>query len=284
MNLFNNEDISSYSFSKLKELMNFYTENYDNSKKENLLNVCSLIKNDPRKNVQNLYIKALKTIDKFEKELNRILKMYNFDRKFLPFNYLAGADEVGRGPLAGPIVGASVILDLNNLNCEDLILEVNDSKKLTASKRKELDKLIKEKVLYYKIVEIDNNIIDTKGISWCNNEVLKNSTLNLEVTPDIVLSDGYRIKDLDIKNDFVIKGDSKSISIACASIIAKVYRDSIMEEYAKIYPHYGFEHNSGYGTAEHIEGIKKFGPSPIHRFSFINRILESGCTFNPSDS
>ncbi|WP_343769620.1 ribonuclease HII [Clostridium malenominatum] len=253
--------------------MDFYIKNYDNNKKEELLNICNFIKNDPRKNVQSLYNKALKTIEKFEKELERIFKMYSFDRGFSPLNYLAGVDEVGRGPLAGPIVGASVVLNLNNLEYENLILEVNDSKKLTANKRKELDKIIKEKALYYKIVAIDNNTIDTKGIAWCNNEVLKNSALNLEVTPDIILSDGYGIKGLNIKNEFVIKGDSKSISIACASIIAKVYRDNIMEEYAKIYPHYGFEHNAGYGTAEHIEGLKKFGPSPIHRFSFIKNII-----------
>lgn len=273
MNLFGNENISSYSFSKLKELIDFYIKNYDNNKKEELLSICNFIKNDPRKNVQSLYDKALKSIEKFEKEIKRTLEMYDFDRNFAPLNYLAGVDEVGRGPLAGPIVAASVVLNLNDLDYGNLILQVNDSKKLTANKRKELDKIIREKALYYKIAEIDNNTIDVKGIAWCNNEVLKNSAINLGATPDIVLSDGYPIKNIHIKNEFVIKGDSKSISIACASIIAKVYRDNLMEEYSKIYPHYGFEHNAGYGTTEHIEGLKKFGPSPIHRFSFIQNII-----------
>ncbi|MEW9093991.1 MAG: ribonuclease HII [Clostridiaceae bacterium] len=273
MYIFDLENSSSYSYSKLKEVTADYIDNYHRKNKRDLLYICDFIKNDQRKNVQGLYKKIIKTIDQDEKELARIKKMYNFDLSFDDFQYVAGVDEVGRGPLAGPIVAAAVVLDLKNINDDNLILGIKDSKKLSSCKREELSKIIKEKALYYKIVDLDNETIDHKGISWCNNEVLKKSATTLDIRPDIILSDGYPIKNVDIRNEFIIKGDDKSISIACASIIAKVYRDKIMEDYAKIYPYYGFENNVGYGTSEHIQGLKKHGPSPIHRFSFIKNII-----------
>lgn len=273
MHLFDNEEVSSFSYSKLKEIIDVYIKDYDKHKREDLINVCNFIKEDSRKNVQGLYKKAIKTMEEEEKEFARINEMYKFDKSFGSFSYLAGVDEVGRGPLAGPIVGACVILDLKNLNDDTIILGAKDSKKLTPSKRKELAKIIKERALYYKIIEIDNNTIDSKGIAWCNNEVLKKSVTTLQIKPDIVLSDGYPVKGIDMRNEFVIKGDNKSVSIACASIIAKVYRDTIMEKCAEIYPYYGFEHNVGYGTSEHIEGLRKYGPSPIHRRSFIQNFI-----------
>lgn len=174
--------------------------------------------------------------------------------------------------MAGPIAAASVILDLNTLS-ENLILEINDSKKLSPKKREKLAEIIKEKSISYNIYLLDNNEIDKKGIAFCNQEVLKMAVYGLKVTPDFVLSDGYAIKDMKIKNHYVIKGDSKSASIACASIIAKVYRDKLMKQYALSYPMYKFESNSGYGSKEHIEAIKKFGITPIHRRSFLSNFI-----------
>lgn len=232
-----------------------------------------LLNTDNRKTVQKLTESVEKTIETREKEINRVKGMYDKDKSFLKDGYIVGVDEVGRGPLAGPIVAAAVVLDLNYKGSEDLILHINDSKKLSAQLREELDILIKERAISYSIMEIDNNEIDTKGIAWCNNEVLKRACEGVLVKPDLVLSDGYAIKNCMYSNEFIIKGDAKSASIACASIIAKVYRDNIMKKYAEVYPEYVFEKNVGYGTKEHIEAIKKYGCTPIHRKSFLKNIL-----------
>jgi ribonuclease HII len=231
-----------------------------------------ILKKDERKTLQSLSEVVNRFIDSREKEISRVKTMYDFDKDFKNYVYIAGVDEVGRGPLAGPIVAASVILDLNYKSDKDLILGIKDSKKLTEKTREKLDVIIKEKALSYNIFEISNDEIDTKGIAWCNNEVLKKAVTGLSVEPSLALSDGYAIKNCPIENDFVIKGDVKSASIACASIIAKVYRDNLMKEYNSIYPHYGFDKNSGYGTKEHIEAIKKYGYSKIHRTSFLKNI------------
>jgi ribonuclease HII len=180
---------------------------------------------------------------------------------------------VGRGPLAGPIVAASVILNLNYLHDRDLILGIKDSKKLSAKAREHLSDIIKSCAVSYSISELDNGSIDNYGISWCNNEVFKIAVSNLKVNPSLILSDGYAIKNISIRNEFVIKGDEKSASIACASIIAKVYRDNLMKQYAEVYPQYGFGENAGYGTEYHIEALKKYGPCKIHRMCFLKNIL-----------
>jgi ribonuclease HII len=258
-------DIAKMSFSTIKEYVN-------NSVEENYEEIIELLKNDKRKNVQNLSKRLNSYIENRAKELDRVRNMYEFDRRLGIEGFLAGADEVGRGPLAGPIVAASVILKLNVLD-EDLILEINDSKKLTVHKREQLYKIIIEKAECYNIELIDKAEIDAKGIGVCNQEVLKLAAENLKIKPDFVISDGYPIKNIGIKNTFAIKGDSKSASIACASIIAKVYRDNLMKKYAEEYPEYHFESNSGYGSKEHIEAIKKYGPCPIHRISFLKNIL-----------
>lgn len=230
------------------------------------------LQNDSRKNVQNLGQKLLGAIEKKNNEIIRVQKMYDFDKSYDYTGFIAGADEVGRGPLAGPIAAAAVILDLNCVT-EKLILEINDSKKLSPKKREELSEKIKENAIAYNIYLLDNEQIDQKGIGFCNQEVLKQAVLGLKEKPSLVLSDGYAIKNLGIKNEFVIKGDSKSASIACASIIAKVYRDNLMKQYAEQYSQYHFDGNAGYGSKEHIEAIKKYGPCPIHRWSFLNNIL-----------
>lgn len=268
-----NMQLSSMKFSDIKDIVLNLEKEYSTENKDYLLNVGSILKVDNRKNVQGLSDRILKFVQRNDEEIDRVMKMYNFDNSFGQYTYIAGVDEVGRGPLAGPIVAASVVLNLDYNSDKDLILGIKDSKKLTAKSREELGEIIKSKALYYNIAEIDNNEIDSKGIGWCNNEVLKRASINMAILPEIVLSDGYAVKNIGIKNEFIIKGDNKSASIASASIIAKVYRDKKMEEYSKIYPYYGFEKNAGYGTTEHIEGLKIYGPSPLHRLSFLRNIL-----------
>ncbi|EDS76267.1 ribonuclease HII [Clostridium botulinum C str. Eklund] len=232
------------------------------------------LEDDSRLTVKKLGKNVINFLKNRKKEIIRVRNMYEFDKKYINGGtYLAGADEVGRGPLAGPIVAASVVLDLDTINDDNLILRINDSKKISFEVREELSKIIRKRAVSYSIQEISNEEIDKKGIAWCNNEVLKRSVCELKISPDLVLSDGYKIKNCTISNEFVVKGDAKSASIACASIIAKVYRDNLMIEYSKIYPEYMFNKNMGYGTKEHIEAIKKFGCTPIHRKSFLTNIL-----------
>jgi len=247
------------------------TENvYNRSDKAIILN---MLLQDNRKTVKKLGSKMCRMLELKEKEIQRVKKMYEFDKNYGNYKYVAGVDEVGRGPLAGPIVAAAVILDLKCKDNKDLILRANDSKKLSIVCRKELSYIIKEKALAYKITAIDNKQIDEKGIGWCNNQVFLESCNGLTIKPDLVLTDGYRIKNFSSKNEFVIKGDTLSISIACASIIAKVYRDELMLKYHSRYPDYGFDKNVGYGTEEHVTAIKKYGITDIHRKSFLKKIL-----------
>jgi ribonuclease HII len=240
---------------------------------EQLMEAASVLEKDDRKNVRTLGENTLKFIDKQKTEILRVTNMYNFDKSFGKFKLIAGVDEVGRGPLAGPIVSAAVILNQDAVNHKDIILGVNDSKKLSSKVREELACIIREKAIAYSISSLDHNSIDSNGIAWCNNEVFKMAIKGLKITPELVLSDGYPIKNFNVKNMHVIKGDAKSASIACASIIAKVYRDKLMEEYGQLYTYYNFEGNSGYGTEEHIRAIKKYGPCKIHRMSFLKNIV-----------
>lgn len=234
-----------------------------------LINILSL---DSRKNVQKLGEKIKKSKEKIEHEIKRVKAMYDFDKSFGEYKYIAGVDEVGRGPLAGPIVSCAVILDVGTLD-DNIILGLNDSKKISEKKREELAQIIKKKALAYRIAESSNREIDEKGISYCNNKVFLEACESMEITPELVLSDGYLVKNLDIENKFVIKGDTKSACIAAASIVAKVYRDNLMKEYAQKYPGYDFENNAGYGTAKHIHGLKRLGSCEIHRQSFLKNIL-----------
>ena len=246
----------------------------DSYKTEEFKDLIDQLKNDSRKNVQGLGLKLEKEKEKIISEIARVKQMYDFDKSFGNYKYVAGVDEVGRGPLAGPIVSCAVILDLNVID-DELILYINDSKKLTESKREELAEILKEKAVAYHISISDNNEIDEKGIGVCNNKIFIDACTSLKYKPDFVLSDGYLVRGLGIKNEAVIKGDTKSASIAAASIIAKVFRDNLMKEYAKIYPMYAFESNVGYGASKHVEAIKTHGPCEIHRMSFLQNILRS---------
>ncbi|MBU5488664.1 ribonuclease HII [Clostridium sp. MSJ-8] len=264
------EEISKLNYKEVKELVsNIDVKNFMNTSEYEVL--INTLKSDKRKNVNSLGDKLKKAKDKFINEIQRTKNMYSFDKSY-GYNIVAGVDEVGRGPLAGPIVACAVILDLNAID-DELILELNDSKKLSKKKREELSEIIKEKALCYKIAECSNEEIDEKGISYCNNKVFLDSVNNLEIKPELVLSDGYLVKNITINNEAVIKGDTKSACIAAASIVAKVYRDNLMEEYAKTYPYYDFEENAGYGTSKHIDEIKKHGVCPIHRKCFLTKIM-----------
>ena len=241
-------------------------EKYSSDKE--FLEFLKCLEKDKRKGIQDIYNKLYRAKEKFDLDCSRVEKLYEFDRNFKGIKYVAGVDEVGRGPLAGPIVGAAVILDLNHI-----INYIDDSKKLKEEKREVLSKIIKESALDYNIVEISNYEIDKYGIATCNNEIFKRAIAGLKIKPDLILTDGYRIKNWNgTLNKHVIKGDSKSSSIACASIIAKVYRDELMKRYSENYPMYNFEKNMGYGTREHIEAIKTQGICEIHRRSFLSSL------------
>ena len=177
--------------------------------------------------------------------------------------YITGVDEVGRGPLAGPVVCASVIMNL-----DDIIEGIDDSKKVSAKKREALYDIIKEKAIAYSICEISPEEIDEINILNATKKCMKTAVESLAVTPDVVLIDAVNL-DLKVPTESIIKGDLNSYTIGAASILAKVYRDRLMEEYAKEYKEYGFERNAGYGTKEHIDKIKEIGPCKIHRKTFI---------------
>ncbi len=266
-----NNDIESLSYKEIKSIVDTINvvEEKNNAELIYLIDKLAL---DKRKNVKALSDKLLKERDKLKKESERVRKMYNFDKGFGNYTYIAGVDEVGRGPLAGPIVACAVILDLNVID-DELILWLNDSKKISEKKREELAKEIKEKSLAYYISEKSNAEIDEKGIAYCNNSIFLEACTSMNIKPDLVLSDGYLVKGINIENRSVIKGDAKSASIAAASILAKVYRDNLMKDYSNKYPYYGFNENAGYGTTKHIEGIKQFGTCDIHRMSFLKNIL-----------
>jgi ribonuclease HII len=179
---------------------------------------------------------------------------------------ICGTDEVGRGPLAGPVVCAAVIMPL-----DDVIEGVDDSKKLTAKKRLALSEQIKNKAIAYNICAVEAQVIDEINILQATRLCMKNAIEGLKIKPDFVISDGNMTLDIDIEQNSIIKGDANSYSIGAASIIAKVYRDELMVQYAKEYPYYGFEKNAGYGTAAHIKGIIEHGLCPIHRRSFTKK-------------
>lgn len=181
------------------------------------------------------------------------------------YAFVAGVDEVGRGPLAGPVVCCAVIMPLAK---DQLIVGVDDSKKLSAKKREELAEKIKQKAIAYSIAEIDEKVIDEINILQATRLGMKRAVETLSVAPDFLLSDGNMTLDVSCPQKSVVHGDALSYLIGCASIVAKVYRDKKMDDYAETYPHYAFEKNKGYGTQAHIQGIKEHGLCPIHRRTF----------------
>ncbi len=205
---------------------------------------------------------------KLEAERERIKAMSVFEEEYASYGSVCGIDEVGRGPLAGPVIAGAVILPKD---CE--ILYMNDSKKLSEKKREELYEVIMEKALAVSLGFVDETRIDEINILQATYEAMREAIQKLEIKPDILLNDAVTIPEVSIKQVPIIKGDTKSISIAAASIVAKVTRDHMMVEYDKVYPGYGFASNKGYGTAAHIEALKKNGPVQIHRRSFIKNFV-----------
>lgn len=224
---------------------------------------------DGRPGVSKIINQAQKRMEKLRIERDRIEKLKEFEHKYEnDYTYIAGIDEVGRGPLAGPVVAAAVVLPKD---CD--ILYINDSKKLSAAKREELFEIIYEKAVAVGIGVADEHVIDDINILNATYSAMRMAISGLSVAPDLLLNDAVTIPQVDIKQVPIIKGDAKSISIGAASIIAKVYRDNLMAKMDELYPEYGFAKNKGYGTAEHIEALKKYGPCPIHRRSFIGNFV-----------
>lgn len=194
----------------------------------------------------------------------QIAELFHYDRQFNR-KLICGIDEAGRGPLAGPVSVGAVIMPLDDA---DIIAGINDSKKLSAKKRDELYDIIKNKAVAYSCIMLDNNIIDEINILEATKRAMYNAVESLKIKPELVLIDAVNLN-LDTESKVIIKGDATSYNIAAASIIAKVTRDRLMDEYDAMYPEYNFKSNKGYGTKEHIEAIKKYGPCPIHRKTFI---------------
>ena len=223
---------------------------------------------DARQGVQKLVEKAKKTLDKLDQEKRRIEKLKVYEKEYESLGYVCGIDEVGRGPLAGPVVAGAVILPKD---CD--ILYINDSKQLSEKKREELYDIIMEKAVAVGIGMASPARIDEINILNATYEAMREAISKLKVQPQVLLNDAVTIPKVDIKQVPIIKGDAKSISIGAASIVAKVTRDRLMVEYENILPGYGFAFNKGYGSKEHIEALQKLGPTPIHRRSFIKNFV-----------
>jgi len=193
------------------------------------------------------------------------MTMLEYENKYydMGYEYIAGVDEAGRGPLAGPVFAAAVIFKKGVV-----IPEINDSKKLTEKKREELFDIIVEKALAYSIVSADEKEIDKINILAATLKCFDRAVSTLKIKPDVALIDGNRCGDMSVPYETIVKGDSKSMSVAAASILAKVSRDRYIYELDKKYPEYNFKKHKGYGTKEHLEAIRIYGPSPIHRLTF----------------
>lgn len=251
------------------EKINEIKDRFLNSKVEELYKLIEEYKEDMRSGVQKEIEKARKRIDKLELEKLRTNELWKYEREYGTYTYICGIDEVGRGPLAGPVVAGAVILPKD---CD--ILYINDSKKLSEKKREELYDIIMEKAVSVGIGYSSPQRIDEINILQATYEAMREAISKLSVSPDILLNDAVTIPEVRCKQVPIIKGDAKSISIGAASIVAKVTRDRLMKEYDKIYPQYGFESNKGYGAAAHIEALKKHGATPIHRSTFIKNLLD----------
>lgn len=225
---------------------------------------------DGRPGVAKIIGQAKKRLDRLEQERQRLEVLRTYEHRYEDaYSMICGIDEVGRGPLAGPVCAAAVILPRD---CE--ILYINDSKKLSEARREALYDEIMEKAVAVGLGFASPEKIDEVNILQATYIAMRQAIAELAVAPDLLLNDAVTIPEVSVKQVPIIKGDAKSISIGAASIIAKVTRDRLMKEYDAIMPEYGFAQNKGYGTKEHIEALQKYGPSPIHRKSFIGHFVE----------
>ena len=235
---------------------------------EKLPDFIAAYQEDPRNGVQKLVASAQKKLDALEKEKQRIENLKKYEKEYAGYTYICGIDEVGRGPLAGPVVAGAVILPKD---CN--ILYINDSKQLSEKKREELYDVITKEAVAWAVGYASPERIDEINILQATYEAMREAIHNLGIMPEILLNDAVTIPDVAIAQVPIIKGDAKSVSIAAASILAKVTRDRLMVEYDRVMPEYGFAGHKGYGSKEHIEAIKKYGPTPIHRKTFIKKFI-----------
>lgn len=235
---------------------------------EKLPEFIAVYSSDERAGVRRLVESAAKRLAALEREKDRIEKLRVYEEQYGEYSYICGIDEVGRGPLAGPVAAAAVILPKD---CR--ILYINDSKQLSEKKREELYEVITKEAVAWAVGFASPERIDEINILQATYEAMREAIGKLNPQPDILLNDAVRIPRIIIPQVPIIKGDAKSISIGAASIVAKVTRDRTMAEYDHIYPGYDFAGNKGYGSAGHIEALKKYGPTPIHRRSFIKNFI-----------
>ena len=238
---------------------------------DNIMTELEEYRDDTRGGVVKLITSFEKKYQKLQEEKERIHIMKTFEREYGEYEYVAGIDEVGRGPLAGPVVAAVVILPKD---CE--ILYVNDSKQLSEKRREELFDIITKEALDFGVGIVSQEEIDEMNILQATYKAMRIAISQLKYKPQVLLNDAVTIPgvDEDIIQVPIIKGDAKSLSIASASIVAKVIRDRMMVEYAKEYPEYGFDGNKGYGSKAHIDAIKEIGPCPLHRRTFIKNFTK----------
>ncbi|MCM1088170.1 MAG: ribonuclease HII [Muribaculaceae bacterium] len=235
---------------------------------ERLPELLNQYEQDTRAGVIKELERARKRLFAYEKELERIEQLKYYEKKYAAYSYICGIDEAGRGPLAGPVVAGAVILPKN---CN--ILYINDSKKLSEKKREELYDVIMDKAAAVGVGYSAPERIDEINILQATYEAMREAISNLSIQPDLLLNDAVTIPEVSMKQVPIIKGDAKSISIGAASIVAKVTRDRLMRRYDEVFPEYGFAAHKGYGAQAHIEALKKYGPCPIHRKSFITHFV-----------
>ena len=230
--------------------------------------LCEIYEGDGRSGVKNLIERYRKKQEALAAERERLYAMRSFERRYDEYELICGIDEAGRGPLAGPVVAGAVILPRD---CE--ILYLNDSKKLSAAKREALYDEIMDKASAVGVGMASPARIDEINILQATYEAMRDAVAKLGVEPGILLNDAVTIPGILVPQVPIIKGDAKSVSIAAASIIAKVTRDRLMVQYDEVLPGYGFAQNKGYGSKDHIEALKRLGPTPIHRQSFIGHFV-----------
>ena len=252
----------------MEEKISVIKSHFQAASLDRLPELISAYEADERSGVQSLIAAANKKLEALEKERQRTASLKKFEKEYAAFGYLCGIDEVGRGPLAGPVVAGAVNLPKD---CDNLYL--NDSKQLSEKKREELYDVIMEKAVSVGLGFSSPERIDEINILQATYEAMREAVSKLSVQPDVLLNDAVTIPGLPMKQVPIIKGDAKSVSIAAASIVAKVTRDRMMVEYDTVFPEYGFASNKGYGAAAHIEALKKYGPCPIHRRSFITHFV-----------
>ena len=236
-----------------------------------LENLEQTYREDTRSGAQALIRRSEKQRETLEKETARIYQLQQYERDYENEGLICGIDEVGRGPLAGPVVAGAVILPKN---CE--ILYLNDSKQLSAEKREQLYDVILEHAVAVGIGIVSPQRIDEINILQATYEAMRQAIEKLNPQPAVLLNDAVRIPQVAIQQVPIIKGDAKSVSIAAASIVAKVTRDRMMEQYEEVFPGYGLARNKGYGSKEHIEALQTMGPPAIHRRSFIGHFVKEG--------